>query len=258
MVEVHVTAQTGFSRASATYASGRPGYPQAVSGWLRGTLGISAGDSVVDLGAGTGKFTACLARTGADVVAVEPVRPMLDVLRRAHPAVRTFEGSATQIPLADGSADAVFAAQAFHWFATREALDEIGRVLRPNGILGLVWNAPDETCDWVAALTAIMNQHIGDTPSFYNGQWRSVFPADGYSELQERRYGHAVTGDFESVVVDRVMSVSFNAALPDRYRMEVERQIRQLVHCYPELADKTDVTFPYQTLVAWAKKRCLA
>jgi len=44
-------------------------------------------------------------------------------------------GSAEAIPLPDASVDAVFAAQAFHWFATDEAVAEIARVLKPGGKL---------------------------------------------------------------------------------------------------------------------------
>ncbi len=214
MTEVHRAAQSGFSRASATYVSGRPGYPEMVDDWLRDTLGMCSNKLAVDLGAGTGKFTAHLVRTGADVIAIEPVRPMLDELRRSHPSVCAEQGSATQIPLDDGSADAVFCAQAFHWFASTEALDEIKRVLKPGGILGLIWNVRDETVDWVAALSRIMVPYEEGTPRFHEGQWRSVFPAEGFAELRELTFDHVHRGNFKTVVVDRILSVSFIAALP--------------------------------------------
>ncbi len=254
MTEVHHAARSGFSRASSAYVSGRPGYPKEIDGWLRDSLGMGPNKRVVDLGAGTGKFTAHLVRTGADVVAVEPVRPMLDELRRCHPSVCAKEGSATRIPFDDESADAVFCAQAFHWFASTETLDEIRRVLKPGGILGLIWNIRDETCDWVAALSRIMSPYEGDTPRFHEGQWRSVFPADGFAELQEAQFEHAHRGPFETVVVDRIMSVSFIASLSLNKREEVDRQIRRLVNSYPDLSDQTDVIFPYRTLVAWTEK----
>jgi SAM-dependent methyltransferase len=38
--------------------------------------------------------------------------------------------------------DAVFAAEAFHWFVDARALAEIARVLRPRGALVLMWNLP--------------------------------------------------------------------------------------------------------------------
>ena len=254
MIEVHHAAQSGFSKASSAYVSGRPGYPKKIDSWLRDTLGMCSNKLVVDLGAGTGKFTAHLVQTGADVIAVEPVQPMLDELRRSYPSVCAKEGSAARIPLDDESADALFCAQAFHWFASTQTLDEIKRVLKPGGILGLIWNIRDETFDWVAALSRIMIPYEEGTPRFHEGQWRSVFPADGFAELQELKFEHAHRGHFETVVVDRIMSVSFIASLSLSAREEVDRQIRRLVNSYPDLSDETDVRFPYQTLVAWTEK----
>ena len=160
MIDVHHAAQSGFSKASSAYVSGRPGYPKKIDSWLRDTLGMCPSKIVVDLGAGTGKFTAHLVPTGADVIAVEPVPQMLDELRKSYPSVCAKEGSATRIPLDDESADALFCAQAFHWFASTEALDEIRRVLKPGGIFGLIWNIRDETADWVAALSRTCTAQI--------------------------------------------------------------------------------------------------
>lgn len=254
MHEIHHAARSGFSKASSAYVSGRPGYPKAIDSWLRDTVGMCSNKRVVDLAAGTGKFTAHLVRTGADIVAVEPVPQMLDQLRHSYPSVSAKEGSATRIPVDDGSADALFCAQAFHWFASSETMAEIGRVLKPGGIFGLIWNVRDETCGWVAALSRIMTPFEKGAPRFHEGQWRSVFPAKGFGELREATFEHGHRGRFETVVVDRIMSVSFIAALAPSEREEVGRQIRLLAKSYPDLADKTDVMFPYRTLVAWTEK----
>ncbi len=101
--------------------------------------------AVLDLGAGTGKLTRVLARRYARVIAVEPLDGMRGILERVVPDVEALAGSAEQIPLGDASVDAVFAAQAFHWFDHERAMPEIARVLRPGGVLALVWNGPDES-----------------------------------------------------------------------------------------------------------------
>jgi SAM-dependent methyltransferase len=79
---VHRAAAEGFSSGAEAYVRGRPDYPPQALDWLRDTLGLGPGKTVVDLGAGTGKFTKVLLATGADVIAVDPVMPMLDRLRR--------------------------------------------------------------------------------------------------------------------------------------------------------------------------------
>jgi hypothetical protein len=67
-------------------------------------------------------------------------------------------------------------------------------------------------------------------------------------------FEHAHRGNFETVVVDRIMSVSFIAALSPSQREEVDRRIRRLAKSHPDLSDETDVRFPYRTLVAWTEK----
>ena len=134
-----------------TYTQGRPEYPTDILPWLKGNLGVAAGKLVVDLGAGTGKFTKLLVQTGADIIAVEPVEEMRLQLETTLPEVRLLPGCAEAIPLDTGSVDAVVCAQAFHWFASETALREIHRVLKPSGKLGLIWNVRDESVDWVSA-----------------------------------------------------------------------------------------------------------
>jgi hypothetical protein len=55
------------------------------------------------------------------------------------------------------------------------------------------------------------------------------------------------------VVIDRFMSVSFIAALPEETKRELEARIRALQNIYPELRQET-IAFPYQT-EAWLSER---
>ena len=132
-MSINEVAAKGFSSAADIYERGRPGYaPEAVS-WLCERLGIGPERTVLDLAAGTGKLTRDLVPSGARVIAVEPLDEMRAHLERVVPAAESLAGTAEQIPLADGSVDAVVCAQAFHWFDPERALPEIHRVLRPGG-----------------------------------------------------------------------------------------------------------------------------
>src|SRR5207237_10016460 len=102
------------------------------------SLGIGCETTVIDLGAGTGKFTRMLRPTCARIIAIEPVPAMRDELGRAVLGVEILDGCAEAIPCADGSADVITAAQAFHWFAGVPALSEMHRLLRAGGGLGLL------------------------------------------------------------------------------------------------------------------------
>jgi SAM-dependent methyltransferase len=247
MTDIHHAAAQGFSRQAHTYARGRPDYPSALGAWLDTELGLRAGKTVLDLGAGTGKFSRLLLATGATVIAVEPVAAMRAQLSAALPAVRAVEGTAEAIPLPDASVDAVVCAQAFHWFANAAAMAEIGRVLSPGGKLGLVWNVRDESVDWVARLTAIMTPFEGDAPRFYKGDWKAVFPAAGFGELALSSFPYEHVGPAQQVIVDRVMSVSFIASLAAAQQDAVRARLQAVIDGSPALAGKPGVAFPYRT-----------
>lgn len=250
---VHPTAARGFSLGAASYSRGRPEFPPEARDWLQTDLGLGAGKTALELGAGTGKFTRLLVATGASIVAVEPVAAMLERLAADFPGIDTLRGDAQNLPLATGIADAVICAQAFHWFATPAALAEIHRVLRPGGVLGLIWNVRDPSVEWVAKLTEIMAPYEGDAPRYDHGEWRHVFPARGFGPLQERSFAHSHVGAPEQVIVDRVASVSFIAALPTAERERVLDQVRELIAATPALADAKAVAFPYVTRVYWSR-----
>jgi SAM-dependent methyltransferase len=247
MGDVHSAALEGFSKEAAAYARGRPGYPDTLTAWLRDALGLGTGRLAVDLGAGTGKFTPLLRSTGARIVAVEPVDAMREELERRFPDVPARAGSAQAIPLENGRADAVICAQAFHWFATEEALAEIHRVLAPGGRLGLVWNVRDESVGWVRDLTDLMAPYEGTTPRFHTGRWRRLFPNRWFSDVEETVFAHQQSGDPGEVILDRTLSVSFIAALPPAEKSLLEARVRGLIAAHPDLKDRAQVSFPYRT-----------
>jgi SAM-dependent methyltransferase len=253
MKDVHLSADAGFGRGAESYSRGRPDYPAATLDWLRFDLGLMPGMTVVELGAGTGKFTRTLVKTGAKAVAIDPVGEMLEVLRRELPAIHAVQATAQKLPLPDASADAVICAQSFHWFASADALTEIRRVLVPGGMLGLIWNVRDQSVGWVAELTRIMEPYEGDAPRYDHGEWRRVFPAPGFGELRERAIPHAHIGPPEQVILDRVASVSFIAALDDATRARVLDEVRALIDSTPALAAHREVSFPYVTHAYWCR-----
>lgn len=252
--DVHVDAARGYASASDVYVRGRPDYPPETAAWLTEIIGLAPGRAVVDLGAGSGKFTPRLLATGARVVAIEPVSQMRERLAHALPRVEILAGAAQAMPLADASVDAVICAQSFHWFDTQAALDEIRRVLKPGGRLGLIWNVRDETTPWVAALSRITDALEGDAPRYRTGRWKRLFPADGFETLEERTAPHVHIGPPEDVILGRTLSVSFIAALPAERRAEIEAEVRSLIAATPALIRRQTVAFPYRTRMhAWRK-----
>ena len=96
MTAIHQAASEGYTAKAEAYIRGRPEYPAAVQDWLRDDLALKAGKTVLDLGAGTGKFLPHLRATGAAVIAVEPVSAMRAQLTRARERISSRDSPATQ------------------------------------------------------------------------------------------------------------------------------------------------------------------
>ncbi len=132
-----------FSDRVEKYARYRPAYPRKLIDVLKNSCQLKSGAVIADIGSGTGIFSRLLLENGFRVFAVEPNAPMRHYAEQTlsgYPGFTSRSGSAENTALADESMDAVTAAQAFHWFETEPTIAEINRILRPNGLLALIWN----------------------------------------------------------------------------------------------------------------------
>jgi SAM-dependent methyltransferase len=243
-----------FDRSAARYERGRPGYPAEAIRFLRSEFGLGRGSTIVELGSGTGKFTRALRPLGAAIVAVEPMAGMRAEFRQRVPDVPVIEGNAEAIPLPDGIADAVVVAQAFHWFRTGPALREIARVLRPGGVLVLVWNTRDDRFRWSRRLTEIVERHGG--PRWHHSRpWASAFRRHArFFALRKRTFGHAQE-DSPEAFVDRVLSVSLIAARPPAVQRRVAAEVRALLASDPRTRGRGRVRLQYRTEVFYTRLR---
>lgn len=153
---------TSFGAQAQAYEAGRPEYPFDAVAWMLEILPAGA-QRVADVGAGTGKLTRAIAHApGAQIVAIDPDPEMLAALRENVPGVPTFLGTAESLPLPGDSLDTVVLGQAWHWVDAARASAEIGRVVRPGGVLGLIWNIRDERVAWVRELSRIMHRSAAE------------------------------------------------------------------------------------------------
>lgn len=246
----------GFDRVAELYERARPGYPAAAVRHLVRVLGLRPGTTLVELGSGTGKLTRSLAPSGAAIVAVDPTPGMRAVFERVLPRILVLPGTAEAIPVPDGLADAVVAAQSFHWFRGPIALREIARVLRPGGRLGLVWNTRDASDELWRRIARLRAEVRRGAPPPGERRWRSWFRAVGvpFRPLEERQFRHVQRLPPERIV-ERVLSVSAVAVLGASARRRVARDVRRAIaDLRPRAADGC-VALPYRTDVFWTARR---
>ena len=95
---------------------------------------------VIDIGAGTGRYSVALAAEGYDVTAVEPVKYNLGILKKKNAGVKAFQGNALKLKrFADGSFDmTLLFGPMYHLHSDAQqcqALREAKRLTRPGGII---------------------------------------------------------------------------------------------------------------------------
>jgi SAM-dependent methyltransferase len=155
---------------------------------------------------------------------------MRAVLEHVVPQAEAHAGSAEAIPLADASVDAVFAAQAFHWFANEQALAEIARVLRPGGVFADVWN---DTIDptplpdaYVSRIEALF--HAAPYTGMDDSRRTDVVREGPFGEPQLHSLEHEQVQDRASVL-SFISSVSAVARLPEEERAAILAELGALL-----------------------------
>jgi ubiquinone/menaquinone biosynthesis C-methylase UbiE len=138
-----ISSTQRFSSRVEYYVKARPKYPNAMLRFFQNDLGLSPIHSIADVGSGTGFLTELFVRNGNLTYAVEPNAPMreaAEVYLKDWQNFHSVDGTAEATTLADHSIDFVTAGQAFHWFNPELAAKEFQRILKPGGLVALIWN----------------------------------------------------------------------------------------------------------------------
>jgi SAM-dependent methyltransferase len=156
------------------------------------------------------------------------------------PAAEVHAASAEAIPLGDASVDGVFAGQSFHWFANDVALGEISRVLRPGGVLALMWNHSEGDSPLPEAYRRRLGElHDERRPGEIDEDILRRFP---FGDEHEASVQHEQVSSREDVLAFAA-SVSWIASRDDR---------AQVLDELASLLPPGDYTFPLRTEVTWA------
>jgi len=259
---VEFVAQEGFEKSVDFYENARPSYPTEAISILEKVLELIPNEShVLDLGAGTGKFTRLLLNGNYHLTAVEPAQAMREKFKQIMPStVPILDGNSWNIPVPSGSQDAVVCAQAFHWFANLNTLKEVHRVLKPGGGFGIIWNLEHrENKKWVGELRDYYEQFEMNSPQYRLELWKEVWEEEEakclFSPLQFQSIIHSIHSTKETIR-QRLMSKSYMGCQEEKVRGEISEKIMEILNNATDIDydDNGLVSFPYSTDIVWCKK----
>lgn len=244
-----------FSDTVENYVKYRPGYPDALIGFLKSEIGLTDTATVADIGSGTGKLSELVLSSGFKVIGVEPNVQMREACVRligANTNFQSVDGTAENTTLNENSVDVIIAAQAFHWFDIKQCTQEFTRILKTRDYpVFLIWNERELVSegimkDYNQLITDYsidydaVNHHDLDAHTF------NTFFSDGY-KVASFEYRQPLNLDG---LTGRYLSCSY--ALPDADTRFVHAmdEIRRIFEKYE---DNGEITLVYNTTVYYGK-----
>jgi len=145
--------------------------------------------SVLELGCGAGRFTRELARSEADIVAIDVSPELLEIARAncSAPNVRYEIQNAYELSYPDAAFDSVVGSSVLHHLEIEEALREIYRVLKPGGTI--YFTEPNMLNPQIAIQKNVpcVKRKVGDSPdetAFFRWPLQRLLEQKGYRDVR--------------------------------------------------------------------------
>jgi len=244
-----MNSTTRFSNRVENYVKYRPHYPAAIVSYIQERFGFTSG-TIADVGAGTGILTELFLNAGYNVYAVEPNGPMLEkatALLKEQPGFTAVNGTAEESTLPNGSVDAVMAGQAFHWFNPEKSKAEFTRILKPNGLVVLVWNERRTEAPFEQDYDVLINKYGKD---YVQVKHRNIEPTDiaaffAPAPMELKVFSNQQVFDFEGLK-GRLLSSSYMPLLGEPGYGDVITELNLFFNKYQQAGH---ITITYDTNV---------
>jgi len=248
-----------FDTVATSYDAQRSGYPDALFDDLLEISCLEPGQSVLEVGCGSGQATAGFAARGLRVVAIDPGAALLDIARQkfiVFPNVQFERASFEEWPLGERSFQLVAAAQSWHWLRPEIGFEKASGVLSPGGHLAIFGHTPRWSPEIVDALQPV---YLRFAPEIWGPPTENWYLPDGpISHLV------AASGRFEQTThrnytwARQYSSESFAAYLgtrSDHLRLAKDRREALLSEVESALPHEVNAGWETNLYVATVRKR---
>lgn len=220
------------------YSKYRPKYSNNYYQFLKSSLNINKESIVADIGAGTGIHTKGLVGIAKEVFAIEPDLQMMNECLfqlKDYPNVSGINCSAEEIYLPNNSVDYITVAQAFHLFDEKKSLSEFHRIIRPNGLLILVWNSKEHNELFFANERVIekycpLYKREVHARQFSYDSYRDLFIPETYS--YNYFYGDSNEQLDKETFIMRTMSASYAITKSDKEYFSMINELQKVFDYY--------------------------
>jgi SAM-dependent methyltransferase len=247
-----------FTGLAGLYSQYRPEYPAAAVDFIVRRCCLSDLSILVDVGCGTGISSRLFAARGIRVIGIEPNADMRrqaekEQLSPGFPSPTYQEGRAEATGLPEASADAIVAAQAFHWFEPEATLREFHRILRPAGWAVLMWNQRDESDLFTHAYgIGVRELTSGEVFEPYHGKGDALLESPLFQEGERVFFPNEQALD-EASLLGRAFSASY-APRDDESARRYAEELRQV---FQRFQKNGRVILRYETSVFLARRRSI-
>jgi SAM-dependent methyltransferase len=150
---------------------------------------LRPGMTILEVGCGTGSFTRELARSGAEVVAIDVSPELLEIARAncSAPNVQYQIQNAYALSYSQGVFDSVVGSSVLHHLEIEAAIRDVYRVLKPGGTI--YFTEPNMLNPQIAIQKNIpwIKRKLGDSPdetAFFRWPLRRLLERTGYRDVR--------------------------------------------------------------------------
>jgi ubiquinone/menaquinone biosynthesis C-methylase UbiE len=226
-----------FDTVASLYDAVRPGYPPLMVDDLLRLSGAGPGNTVLDIGCGTGKSTEPFLKRGLVATALDPGANMLAICKKRlsrYPSVQYWQSTFEDWSPDGAVFDLAISGTAFHWVdPTSHA--KLLHVLKPDGWVGIFWHTfLNGSSAFYDQLNEIYRRHA---PAMYVADMHAaqeladrekeiqLLAWSGFGQWRVNRYYETVRYDARGYV-DLLHTWSTHTQLPEAFFEEVSRAIR--------------------------------